>query len=801
MQLDSSVATPAPGDDAETPTPGGLPRPEPPFKGIIDRSYEHSTPDFPQPYRAPVGTPNVLLIMTDDVGFGASSTFGGPIPTPTFDGLADRGIKYNRFHTTALCSPTRAALITGRNPHNANTGIIMERSLGFPGYNSVMSKSCGTVAEVLRQNGFNTAWFGKNHNVPDWQSSAAGPFDLWPTGLGFEHFFGFLGGDSNQWAPAAYDGTTPIDPQLEKADYHFDSDLADRAVHWIEQQHSLDPDKPFFLYYAPGATHAPHHVPKEWIEKFKGKFDHGWDKQREITFENQKKLGVIPQDARLTSRPGNLPSWDSQSAKQKDLFARMVEVYAAFLAFTDHNIGRVIDAVERTGQLDNTLIVYIQGDNGGSGEGTLQGTANELAVLGNGETETFDYLYSIKDELGGPLHYNHFPVPWSWAMNSPMQWMKRYGSHFGGTRNGMVMSWPKEIEDIGSQRSQFHHVIDIAPTIYEVTGVTPPQRLNGVAQKPIDGISMAYTWKDAKAPERRKTQYFEMFANRAIYHEGWIACTTPLVFAWEPEPEGITIDSFAWELYNLNDDFTEYRDLAAKHPDKLKALRELFWAEAEKNQVLPINTSVKATVEASRSRPSLTKGRKRFEYFNGTVRIPEGTAPNLKNTSFKITVDVVVPPEGADGVLVTQGGRFAGWGLLVLDGKPVWAYKRTQQPKDGFRIEGADRLTAGTHTLTVEFAYAGGGFGKGGTFSLGVDGKPVAGGEVSRTVPARFSVDETLDIGEDTGTPIVEDYAERMPFKYAGEIEKVTIELDPNLPDGDVKVMRDLEQRAVHATE
>lgn len=777
-----------------------LPRAEPPFKGKIERSYEQSTPDFPQPYRAPAETPNVLLIMTDDVGFGASSTFGGPIPTATFDKLAEHGIKYNRFHTTALCSPTRAALITGRNPHNANTGIIMERSLGFPGYNSVMSKSCGTVAEVLRQNGFNTAWFGKNHNVPDWQTSAAGPFDLWPTGLGFEHFFGFLGGDTNQWAPPAYEGTIPIEPQLEKLDYHFDTDMADRAVRWIQQQQSLDPDKPFFLYYAPGATHAPHHVPKDWIAKFKGKFDHGWDKQREITFENQKRLGIIPQDAQLTPRPANLPSWDSQSPQQKELFARMMEIYAAFLAFTDHNIGRVIEAVEETGQLDNTLIIYIQGDNGSSGEGTLQGTANELAIIGNGETETFEYLYSIKDELGGPLHYNHFPVPWSWAMCSPMQWMKRYSSHFGGTRNGMVMSWPKGIKDVGSLRTQFHHVIDIVPTIYEIAGVTPPAELNGVAQKPIDGTSMAYTWKDAKAPERRKTQYFEMFANRAIYHEGWIACTTPLVFAWEPEPKGITPDTFAWELYNVNDDFTEYRDLAKEHPEKLKDLQGLFWKEAEKYQVLPINTSVQATVAAAATRPSLTKGRKRFEYFNGTTRIPEGTAPNTKNTSYRITANIIVPPAGAEGVIVTQGGRFAGWGLLVLDGKPVWVYKRTQQPKDAFRIEGADRLSPGAHTLAVDFAYAGGGFGKGGKFTVAVDGVTVAGGEVSRTIPARYSVDETLDIGEDCGTPILEDYAARMPFKYTGDIERVVIELTP-LGGPDAETARHLERRALHATE
>jgi arylsulfatase len=554
--------------------------------------------------------------------------------------------------------------------------------------------------------------------------------------------------------------------------------MADRAIHWIQQQNSLDPDKPFFAYYAPGATHAPHHVPKDWIDKFKGQFNHGWDRQREITFENQKKLGVIPADAQLTPRPDSLPAWDSLTQQQKDLYIRMMEIYAAFLAFTDYNIGRVIAAVERTGQLDNTLIIYIQGDNGGSGEGTLQGSANELAVVGNGETETLDYLISIQDELGGPMHYNHFPVPWSWALNSPMQWMKRYASHFGGMRNGMVMSWPQGIKNTGGVRDQFHHVIDIAPTIYEITGITPPAELNGVAQKSIDGISMAYTWNNPQTQAPRQTLHFEMFGNRAIYHDGWLACTTPLVLGWEPEPPGITPDSFEWELYNLNEDFTQYNNLAQENPQKLQQLQDLWWAEAEKNQVLPVNTSLQATIDAAPQRPSLTKGRTRFEYFNGTIRIPEGTAPGLKNISYTITAQVVIPSSGAEGVIVTQGGRFAGWGLVVLDGKPVWAYKRSQQPNASFQIAGSERLTPGAHTITVNFAYDGGGVGKGGTFTLGVDGQPVASGRIERSVPARFSVDETLDIGEDTGTPILEDYAQNMPFRFTGQLDKVIIELD-----------------------
>ena len=539
-----------------------LPYPDPEFKGVIGRTTEDSKPDFPQPVSAPEGAPNVLLILTDDVGFGASSAFGGPVPTPTLEALAAKGLKYNAFNTTALCSPTRAALITGRDQHNVHTGIIMERSLGYPGYNSLMPKSAGTVAEILRGNGYSTAWFGKNHNVPAWQSSAVGPFDLWPTGLGFDYFYGFIGGDVNQWDPTLFENTTPIEPKEKlsgeaKASYHLDSDLADQAIHWIEQQHALAPNKPFFAYYAPGATHAPHHVPKEWIAKFKGQFDQGWDKLREETFARQKNLGVIPQDTILTPRPANMPAWDSLDARQKELYARMAEIYAAFLAYDDYNIGRVIDAVAREGLSDNTLIIFIEGDNGGSAEGTLQGTANEVAVIGNGAKESFDYLYSIKDELGGPLHYNHMPVPWSWAFDTPFQWTKRYASHFGGVRNGMVISWPRRIKDVGALREQFHYVTDIMPTILEAAGVPAPDMIDGAKQLPVDGISMAYTWDDAKAPTRRVTQLFEMFGNRGIYHDGWMASTTPLVFAWEPEPKGLTPESFNWELYDLGKDFSQ----------------------------------------------------------------------------------------------------------------------------------------------------------------------------------------------------------------------------------------------------
>jgi arylsulfatase A-like enzyme len=761
-----------------------LPYPDPVFKGIIGRTTADSKSDFPQPVRAPEGAPNILVILTDDVGFGASSTFGGPVPTPTLEALAARGLKYNAFSTTALCSPTRAALITGRDQHTVHTGIIMERSLGYPGYDSLMPKSAGTVGEILRGNGYSTAWFGKNHNVPAWQSSALGPFDLWPTGLGFEYFYGFIGGDTDQWDPTVFENTIPVEPKEKltgeaRANYNLDADLADQAIHWIQQQHAIAPNKPFFAYYAPGATHAPHHVPKDWIAKFKGQFDQGWDKLREETFARQKKLGVIPQDAILTPRPANLPAWDSLDARHKELFAHMAEIYAGFLAYDDYNIGRVIDSLKQEGVSDNTLVIFIEGDNGSSAEGTLQGTANEVATVGNGAPESFDYLYSIKDGLGGPLYYNHMPVPWSWAFDTPFQWTKRYASHFGGTRNGMVMSWPGHIKDVGALREQFHYVTDIMPTILEAAGVKAPDKIDGVKQLPIDGVSMAYTWDDAKAPSHRVTQLFEMFGNRGIYHDGWMASTTPLVFAWEPEPKGITPESFNWELYDLHKDFSQGNDLAKAIPEKLKQMEELWWAEAGRNNALPLNFSPQATVEAVFQKPSLTRGRSHFVFRKGTVRIPEGTAPTVKNTSYTITAKLNVPDGGADGVIVTQGGRFAGWGLVVLDGKLVWAYKNTQQPNDGIRISGPNRLTPGDHVVSVNFAYDGkkGEFGKGGAYLLTVDGAEVARTTIDHTVPFIYSVDETLDVGEDRGTPILEDYADRMPFKYSGRIDEVDIDL------------------------
>ncbi len=713
-----------------------LPRPPEPFKGKIGRTTKDSIKDFPKAAAAPAGAPNILVILTDDVGFGASSTFGGPIPTATMDRLAREGLRYNQFHTTALCSPTRAALLSGRNHHSAATGVIMEAGTGFPGYNSLMPKSAGTFAEILKQNGWNTSWYGKNHNVPDWQGSQAGPFDLWPTGLGFEYFYGFIGGDTSQWNPALYEGTKPIEPPHDK-DYFFDKDMADRCIHWIRMQNAMAPNKPFLAYYAPGTAHAPHHAPKEWIAKFKGKFDQGWDKQREETFARQKAMGLVPANANLTERSPGIPAWDSLNADQKKVFAHMMEVYAAALSHCDYQMGRILDAISDQGELENTLVVYIQGDNGASGEGGPQG---------------------------------HYPVGWAHAMDTPFQWTKQIASHFGGTRNGLVISWPARIKDKGGVRSQFHHVIDIMPTLLEAAGVPVPVRINGMDQQPVEGVSMAYTFDDAKAPSKRKTQYFEMLGNRAIYHDGWVAATTPPSPPWSSEGGGAAVEDYQWELYDIRDDFSQAVNLASREPAKLKELQNLFWKEAEKYNVLPIDNSKVERLDVS-NRPSLTAGRDEFIFYPGLVRIPEGAAPDLKNKSYQIKAEIVVPREGAEGILITHGGRFSGYGFYLLEGKPVFTYNLAGVARDYFW--GKEKLAPGDHTLVFTFKYDGGGLGKGGLGTLQVDGKTVASGRIERTLPFRLALDETLDCGEDTGTPVSEDY--QVPFAFTGDLKKVVI--------------------------
>jgi len=759
-----------------------LPTPEPRFGGVIGRKASESKPDFPKAVTAPRDAPNILLILTDDTGFGAASTFGGPIPTPTLDRVAARGLRYNNFHTTALCSPTRSALLTGRNHHSVGFGNISELATGYPGYNSILPKSAGTIGNILVNNGYNTSWFGKHHLIPDWLQSPDGPFDQWAGGLGFEYFYGFLGGDTDNWHPALFENAKPVLPPVGDPNYILIRDMTDRAINWIRTQHAIAPDKPFLMYFAPGNGHAPHHATKDWITKFKGKFDQGWDKQREETLANQKRLGVVPPDTVLTARPKDIPAWDSLNADQKKVYARMMEVYAAAVAQSDYEIGRVIDSLQESGQLDNTLIIYIEGDNGASGEGTLEGTTNELG--GNLEPESLAFKVSMMDALGSDRTYNHYPVGWAHAMDTPFQWTKQVASHFGGTRNGMAISWPKRIAARGEIRSQFHHVIDIVPTILEEVRVQPPVVLNGVTQMPFEGVSMAYTFDDAKVATRHTTQYFELAANRGLYDDGWIASTTPLRPPWvitgaEPDP-----DDFPWELYNVAIDFSQSKDLAKENPKKLSDLQARFLIEAAKHNVLPIDSSFGDRANPA-LRPGFNTGRTDFTYYPGMIRIPEANAPDIKNKSFHVAADVEIPQGGADGILVTQGGRFGGWGLLVLDDKPMFAYafsnqdgdKYPNQKKSKTRISGGEKLAPGKHTISFDFTYDGGGIGKGGRGTLAVDGIKVAEGRFEKTLPFRFSLDESFDVGQDTGSPVIDEYDAKMPFKFSGILKKVEVKL------------------------
>ena len=748
-----------------------LPKPQKPFRGHIGLTAKESTTDFPEQVTAPKDAPNILLILTDDVGFGASSTFGGPVLTPAMDRLAENGIRYNQFHTTAICSPTRAALLTGRNHHSVATALIMEAGTGFPGYNTMMPKSAGTSAEILKQNGYNTAWFGKNHNVPDWQTSQAGPFDLWPTGLGFEYFYGFIGGDTDQWHPAIFEGTKPISPDIGVEDYFFEKDMADKAIERIQLLNAMAPQNPFFVYYAPGTAHAPHHAPKDWIAKFKGQFDQGWDKVREESFERQKKQGVIPANAVLTARPKEIPAWKTLNSDQKMVYARMMEVYAAALSYMDHQIDRILDAIEETGRLDNTLVIYIQGDNGSSAEGGPNGVLNEMTFF-NAMQEDFSEVIKNMDKLGSAYTFNHFPAGWAHATDAPFQWTKQIASHFGGTRNGLVISWPDKIKDKGSVRQQFHHVIDIMPTILEAAGLEAPAMLNGVPQQPVEGVSMLYSFDKPDVPSMRRTQYFEMLGNRAIYNNGWISCTTPPEPPWSPVMAATDVLDYEWELYNIAEDFTQSNNLASEQPEKLRYLQDLFWAEAGRYNVLPLDNS-KVERGDVRNRPSLLHGRTTFTYYPGMIRIPEGSAPDFKNGSYRIEAEVVIPEAGAEGLLITQGGRFGGLGLYVLDSKPVFHYNTAGVAR--YTVAAKDKLKPGKHSISVDFEYDGGGFGKGGTATMMVDGKKVAQERIERTLPFRISLDETLDIGEDTGTPVSEDY--KTPFKFTGDLEKVVVKL------------------------
>ncbi|GGF27742.1 arylsulfatase [Subtercola lobariae] len=750
-------------------------------------TYVTTDPDtsFPpiEPLRPPKGAPNVLVILLDDVGFGASSAFGGPCATPTAERLAADGLKYNRFHTTALCSPTRAAMLSGRNHHSVGMGAITEMATSAPGYNSLRPNTCAPLAEILRLNGYSTAQIGKCHEVPVFESSPIGPFDHWPhPGGGFEYFYGFIGGENNQWYPALYEQTTPVEPWgTPEEGYHLMGDLADHAILWMKQQKALAPDKPFFTYLAPGATHAPHHVPEEWVAKYKGKFDQGWDVLREEMFGRQKALGVVPQDAALTTRPDEIPSWDDQPENLRPVLAREMEVYAAFLEYADFHIGRVIDSLDELGILDETLVYYIIGDNGASAEGTLLGTSNEIMVSEAPDLATAEWIIDRIDDLGSPRAYNHYAVGWAHAMDTPYQWTKQVASHFGGTRNGTIVHWPSNIEAKGEIRTQFHHVIDIAPTILEAAGLPIPTSVNGVQQEPMHGVSMAYSFNDKAAAERHTTQYFEMMCNRGIYHEGWTAVTkhaTP----WEFSGRSEDIDSDVWELYDTNTDWTQANDLAASNPEKLKALQRLFDLEAGKYNVFPLEPRFAERFNPELAgRPNPIAGNTQL-LFGGMHRLQENVVINTKNKSHSVTAEITVPEAGASGVIVAQGGNGGGWSLYTLDGALRYAYNFT-----GARMYyvGSDApLPAGKHQVRMEFVYDGGGIGKGGDVTLYVDGSPVGTGRVERTHWGIFSMDETTEVGSDAGSSVSEEYGPRNNV-FNGRVEWVQLDIDAAAEDVD----------------
>jgi arylsulfatase len=728
---------------------------------------------FPGRRQAPEGAPNALVIMTDDVGFGASSTFGGPIPTPTFDKLAANGLRYNAFHTTALCSPTRAALLTGRNHHSVGAGIITDLATADDGYTSVLPKNAATIGEVLRENGYSTSWFGKNHNTPEWETGPNGPFDRWPTGLGFEYFYGFHGGETNQWAPALIENTRTVEPPTDDPKYILDKDLADHAINWLHVQHATDPNKPFLMYIAPGTAHAPHHAPKEWIEKFKGKFDQGWDTMREETFARQKAQGIISADAELTPRPPSLPAWDPLSPEQKHLYAHMMEVYAAALAYCDDQIGRVIEELRLSGQLDNTIVIYIQGDNGASAEGGFEGAVN-MVERQQGVVETLTLMLSRYDQLGGPQAYNHYPAGWAWAMNTPFQWTKQVASHFGGTRNGMVLSWPGHIAQPGGVRPQFSHVVDIAPTLYEAIGITPPEVVDGVAQQPLVGASLPYTLNQPAAPTRHTSQYFEMFANRAMVDDGWMASTTPKRLPWQFPMETIDPDSFQWELYHIDQDYSQAHDLAAQDPERLKKLQAEFEKVAVKEHVLPLMASTVSRI-LSKDRPYSLEHVNEVTVFPSPARYPHRAFPDILNRSWTISAKLEAPAHDAHGVIVTQGGRFGGWAMMVRDsGKPAFIYRRSTQPGDLTVVEGRQPLAPGPHEVTADFTYDGGGLGKGGVLVLKVDGVEVSRARLEQTLVTMIGFDGAA-VGHDTETPILEDY--QVPYAFTGKIERVDFKL------------------------
>ncbi|WMT77154.1 arylsulfatase [Bradyrhizobium sp. Ash2021] len=789
LSASAQQVTGAPGSPGATTTIDGkqLPPPDPKFSGVIKEKASESTPWWAPRVVPPKGAPNVLLIMTDDQGFGAPGTFGGVVPTPTMDRIAQAGLRYTNFHSTSLCSPTRAAIITGRNHHSVGFGVVGEIATGFPGYDSIIPIEKGTIGTILKANGYATSWFGKDHNTPFYQASQAGPFDQWPNGMGFDYFYGFVGGDASQWQPNLFRNTTAIYPFQGNPGWNLETAMADEAIQYMKQLKEIAPGKPWLVYYVPGATHAPHHPTPEWVKKISDMhlFDEGWNKVREKIFANQKRLGIMPENAKLTPWPKDLPEWDSLSWDEKRLFIKQADIYGAYLAYADHEIGRVIQAVEDLDELDNTLIIYIGGDNGASAEGMLNGTPNEFTTF-NGVPVPVKDQFLWYPFWGSERTFPHFAAGWAWTMDTPFKWVKQVPSHFGGTAQGVVMSWPGHITEAGGIRRQFHHVIDIVPTILEAASVSQPDTINGIKQIPIEGVSMAYTWAkaNANAPSQHTTQYFKMLGNRAIYDDGWVAATTPVTLPWElstkTPPDVIT--GYNWELYNVKEDPTQSDDLAAKMPDKLKQMQDLFYAEAKKYNVLPLDNTTLARWNTPR--PSLTAGRTVFTYSGELTGTPASAAPDIKNKSYTITAEVEIPDGGAEGMIVTEGGRFGGYGLFLSKGefgvgrgKAVFLYNLLDLKRT---IWEGPELEAGKHTIVFDFKSAEPGLGKGGTGVLSVDGKDVARNTLEHTTPITFPEDETFDVGQDTRTGVaLLEYRYEVPFKFTGKINKLTFKLEP----------------------
>ena len=801
--LQNGARAQSPGSPAATQFPDStvlLPNPTPPFAGVIEPNLVNSTPPWPPTIAPQEKWRNGLLILIDDAGYSSNSVFGGIVPTPSLDKLAQRGLRYTQMHNTALCSPTRAALLTGRNHHAVGFGMVAEGASGYPGYDTITGPESAHVAMTLKENGYATAWFGKNHNVPIWEATPAGPFEHWPVGQGYDYFYGFIGGDTSQWQPGnLFRNTTPIHPYNDKPGWNLNTALADEAITYIRTQTAIDPKRPWFIHYAPGATHAPHHPTPEWVEKIGAMhlFDGGWNSVVERIFENQKKLGVVPPNAKLPPWPDFLPRWEALSADEKRLYLRQIEIWGAYMAYTDNEIGRIIETMENLGQFDNTLIIFVCGDNGMSAEGSLNGTPNEVAYF-NGVTFTVEQMLPLIPAWGTDRTYNHFAVPWAFAMDTPYRWCKQVASHLGGTRSGMVVSWPNKIKDAGGIRNQFHHVIDIAPTILEAIGIPQPTMINGSAQRPYDGVSMVYSWDkvNADAQSTRTTQYFEIFGNRAIYHDGWMANTVPVAPPWEGVNARLPMDvmnGFKWELFNLVQDPTQTNDLSAQEPDRLRNMQELWLIEAVRNHVLPLNNSQVPIL--TNERPGPAAGRTRFVYTAPMTSTQFAVAPSILNRSYRITAEIDVPLGGASGVLVTQGGRFAGYGLYLKDGKPTFTMNLIgiERPK----WQGTEALSPGEYTIVFDWKMDPQGIAvaRGGTGTLSVNGRQVAQRSLTKTLPFMWAWDETFDVGLDTGTP-VDDADYKVPFAFTGKMRKITFDLGESSvsPEAIRAMMEDLQR-------